>query len=779
MSGAAKSRHIRIGAALSVMSWLTMAIITAILGFMMDPGAWVQERTLLSGFLNPLYVPQLFFRTCVAMVLAGSLVLALGALFTVRSCELRRRLVRAVCGWTLFWIVPAVAWALVYYRAVPAEMLANLPVAFGTQAWAGAFGRLLTLTWIVAAVGLGVNLLGMWRPGRLRAWVWLAPFVSFSLLMGQFERSRQFIRKPYVLAYYMYSNGVRVGDAPYLAKTGVLANSVWASHTAVTPENKVQAGRDVFMIACSRCHTLNGVNSITGNLSRMYPGSQPWQAEAIDRYVKTIHGARPYMPPFPGNAEERSALAAYLAALQKVRDLPDSRRPPVSVPPPAADTSAMDLVVPKDIPLALPAPVWLLTALLLISFALHIFFVNLMVGGSIITVATEILGLKRSGWDRVSHAIASTVTVNKSLAVVLGVAPLLTISVLYTVYFYAANTSLGFSWLMVIPLVIFAFLCSYAHEYSWRHLENNKALHIAMAGAAAVLFLAIPVIFLSNINLMLYPEHWRSVASLGEAAALPNVLPRYLHFLSATLALTGLFFAYWFGRRSAFEKLQLEDLSREQVIRSFYGLALGATAAQLFFGLLVFLTLPSHAVSVQLTGVLTVVFVLALLAVRWLWLEVRDPAPGRRFWTVAAVLSVVVALMVWARHEVRETAVRQHRTTVAYKTAEYQARVVEAQRYVVQPGGLGGEPPNPAAQAFTQRCGSCHSFDKRLVGPPLNEAVAAYQVNPEALAGWILRPGRKRPDYPAMPAQQIPSDELQLIVRYVLEKGTGEAGTDR
>ncbi|HXK61813.1 MAG TPA: cytochrome C, partial [Acidobacteriota bacterium] len=89
----------------------------------------------------------------------------------------------------------------------------------------------------------------------------------------------------------------------------------------------------------------------------------------------------------------------------------------------------MDSLVPKDVLLPLPAPVWLLTALLLISFLLHILFVNLMVGGSILVLWTEIRGLRKKEWDRVSHRIAETVTVNKSLAVVLGVAPLLTISV--------------------------------------------------------------------------------------------------------------------------------------------------------------------------------------------------------------------------------------------------------------------------------------------------------------------------------------------------------------
>lgn len=42
--------------------------------------------------------------------------------------------------------------------------------------------------------------------------------------------------------------------------------------------------------------------------------------------------------------------------------------------------------VPKDIPLDLPLPEWLLVSLLIVSFLLHIIFVNLMVGGSPLSI---------------------------------------------------------------------------------------------------------------------------------------------------------------------------------------------------------------------------------------------------------------------------------------------------------------------------------------------------------------------------------------------------------
>jgi cytochrome c2 len=328
MTGDRKSAHIRIGIALSVMSWLTMGVIVAVLGFMMNPGAWLEESSFLAGVMNPIYLPQLLFRTPVALAMAGSVALALTLAFTDKKTELRGDAVRIFSGWTLFWLVPTLIGGLAYYQAIPNGMLGNLPVAFGTQAFANRFALLVQASFAAVALVAVIGAWGVLKPHSINAVAWIVPVLIFSGLMGYFERAREFIRKPYVIGYYMYSNSIRVGDVPYLLKTGVLPHSAWATHKQVTEENKVDAGRDVYRILCSRCHTLNGVNSMTFNFGRLYPGQKTWDPAAIDQYLKNIHGARAYMPPFIGTVQERAALAAYLATLATRRDI----LPPISAP---------------------------------------------------------------------------------------------------------------------------------------------------------------------------------------------------------------------------------------------------------------------------------------------------------------------------------------------------------------------------------------------------------------------------------------------------------------
>ncbi len=429
----------------------------------------------------------------------------------------------------------------------------------------------------------------------------------------------------------------------------------------------------------------------------------------------------------------------------------------------------MESLIPRDIPLPFPAPFWLLEVLLIVSFGAHILFVGLMVGGAVTALVAEIKGLRNKDWDKIAQEIGKTITVNKSLAVVLGVAPLLTINVAYTVQFYTANVLTAETWILVIPLAMIAFLLLYLHKYSWDTLRNRKGIHLSILSLATAILLFIPTIFLANINLMLYPEWWRTVDGFFDALFLPNVMPRYLHFLTATVAMTGLFLAKYMGRPAYFGKLELQSVTREQLVAGFYGMALAATGMQFFFGPLIFFTLPAHVITMTTIWLLLAVIALASLTLWWLWKEITGTTVLERFWRIVGVLTVIVTLMIIVRHDIRETAVEPHRKLVAERTREHIEQVKAAQNYFVMPGGLGGAPMSPGAALFQRKCASCHAMDKRLVGPPLVETAEIYAQNPAGIVEWSLNPGRRRMDYPPMAPQVMPREDLMQIAEYILE----------
>ncbi|HLP59818.1 MAG TPA: c-type cytochrome [Candidatus Deferrimicrobium sp.] len=678
----AKKNHIQFGAILSIFSWLTVAVISGILAFMMSPGSWLSKRSFLNGFTNPNFIPHLYFRTTLAMMLAGAFGLLLALIFTKKGNEIREKSVSFISLWLLVWTPVVTAGAFLYRSVIPETMYGNLPTAIATKAFSKWYDSLLLV--IIGTVVLTV-LIAAWgflKPRRLPGAMLVFPLLTMLILIGAFERVREFIRKPFVISEYMYANGLRVRDYPLYQKDGVLAHATYVSTPTVTGENKIEAGRNVFMLTCSRCHTVTGNNAIARNFKRMLPPGEALNLGAIIQYIPKMHNVHYYMPPFPGNKAEMDALAAFILEMDK------SPRPLRGVQMEGTPISTVHSVnraivgdgkvslvpIPRDVPLPFPLPGWLLVAILVLSFLLHILFVNFMLGGSILTLWAERRAIKRNdpSYERLAREIADTVTVNKSLAVVLGVAPLLTINAFYTLYFYSSNALTGVLWLSIVVLVSTAFLLLYTHKFTWEKYKNKKQFHISLIVVAVVIFLFVPFIFLTNINLMLFPGKWGTIKGFFSAMFLANVIPRYFHFITASLAVTGLFlFGYMKQRRYPFETVfKGGSFSRNYILRKWYRLALFASLAQLGFGPLNFFTLPWHAVTWKLVFVLLTGISFAITAMILLWRELKGPDEelGKRFYLIAGILTITVLFMGTGRHVYRATALNPHQEQIQQRT---------------------------------------------------------------------------------------------------------------
>lgn len=313
-----KVYHVLIGFGLAVFSWITMAIIVAILGFMMDPGNWNNEKEFWNGFANPIYMPQLIFRTFLALTIGGTICLALTMFFTQKETEIRTKAVRFLSLWIFAFVPLTLLGGMWYYNVIPAGMLNNLSVAVGTQQFQNYYDQLQQFLFYGLAGVLIITAFAYfypkYTPPKLAFFI---PVLLMFGLLGYFERVREFIRKPYVIGGYMYSNTFREEDYPLYKRDGVLKHSSFVSTKEITPETQIEAGCNVFMIACSRCHTSNGVNSLVDKWNNMYGNTgEPWSAAAMKSYISNMHKSRYYMPPFPGNEAEMDALIAYMKDLQ-------------------------------------------------------------------------------------------------------------------------------------------------------------------------------------------------------------------------------------------------------------------------------------------------------------------------------------------------------------------------------------------------------------------------------------------------------------------------------
>lgn len=310
-----KGKHLAIGVALAIMSWLTMAVIVAVLGFQMDTGVWTVQQGFWTAVLNPLYLPQLFFRTPFALVTAALFALMLTGLFVRRDPEFRAQAIRTISGWALVFTLPMLLGAWSYWQAIPERMLANVDTALTTLSMTRFLDPLQWLILGSVAAVVGFCCWGVGAPRRLPTALLLVPFLLAVWQLSYFERVREFIRKPDIIASYMYSNGLRAADYPLYREEGLLTHASYSPVGEVTEFNAHAAGQEMFRLACSRCHTTHGVNGVVRKLGAMY-GWAAWEPAVIDTYLKGMHNARPFMPPLPGNDAERDALVHYLIALR-------------------------------------------------------------------------------------------------------------------------------------------------------------------------------------------------------------------------------------------------------------------------------------------------------------------------------------------------------------------------------------------------------------------------------------------------------------------------------
>ena len=179
---------------------------------------------------------------------------------------------------------------------------------------------------------------------------------------------------------------------------------------------------------------------------------------------------------------------------------------------------------------------------LILTFILHILFMNAMLGTGIIALFTDLrsdpenLTVARDVSLKLPYTIAFTVN--------LGVAPLLFLQVLYGHFMYVSSLLMAVYWLSIIGLLIVAYYSAYIYDFRFDILGPSRGLLIALT---VLLLLVVAFLFSNNMTLMLTPGKWTqyfanpggTILNLSE----PTLFPRYLHFVTASIAVGGLFIA--------------------------------------------------------------------------------------------------------------------------------------------------------------------------------------------------------------------------------------------
>lgn len=193
-------------------------------------------------------------------------------------------------------------------------------------------------------------------------------------------------------------------------------------------------------------------------------------------------------------------------------------------------------------PDTIPAPWVFFEFLLILTFFAHLVFMNAMLGTAMIALVREM----RSQPDAPPPCrdIASKLPYTIAFAVNFGVAPLLFLQVLYGHFIYTSSILMGAYWLSVIGLLILAYYSAYLYKMAG---DLPAAARKRALATSLVLLLTIAFLFVNNITLMQTPQVWTVYFHKPDGTFLnladPTLLPRYLHFVVASVAAGGLFLA--------------------------------------------------------------------------------------------------------------------------------------------------------------------------------------------------------------------------------------------
>ncbi|MBN1827144.1 MAG: hypothetical protein JW958_12880 [Candidatus Eisenbacteria bacterium] len=259
-------------------------------------------------------------------------------------------------------------------------------------------------------------------------------------------------------------------------------------------------------------------------------------------------------------------------------------------------------------PDAIPVPWPWFKILLLITFILHLLFMNLTLGGSLVASWNTLRRRERRPEFR-SIPILIALTVN------LGVPPLLFAQVLFGHFLYTSSIVMAAWWIAVVPVLLVAYYAAYLYVYKGK---GSHRWAVFSSVLSSLLLLAVAFLLVNNLTLSQTPERWTAWFHAPGGTSLNlgdfSLYPRFLHFVLASLAVAGLGSAVWYAVKGRRERSAPATYETEK--RAGLRLFSIATMIQVLVGVWFLIALPRPVMLALMGGsaAATTVFLLAVAA---------------------------------------------------------------------------------------------------------------------------------------------------------------------
>ncbi len=417
---------------------------------------------------------------------------------------------------------------------------------------------------------------------------------------------------------------------------------------------------------------------------------------------------------------------------------------------------------------------------ILIQF-LFVPFISIILGGTTLSLFFKRKGLDEdnNSYLRFARDIIELVTINKSIGVVIGIAPMLTAILIFAQLLHSSKIeTVGFMMFAFVLLSI-ALILIYAYRYSltfseiFSSIDENKISDKIVSndikkfrkgnqhlnnksGRYGIVFLYIALwVFIAAITLPIFNSEYNSITILSLFSI--EVLTKYIGFILFAFALTGgvIFFGffYWEGGKKNI------DEEYKNVVKSIATKVTFISAIPFPIFLLVdIFVLPTNAISGYVIGYGLLALLLLFVAYHFLYVMVKESSlrfSGHLFYIILFALLCTV---------VKDQLAMSNATKVQAEVLS-----VDYEKYLA---GLetssGPVKPVNGQDIFNNICSACHRFDRKLVGPAYKNVLPKYEGHKSQLIAFIRNPVKKNPDFPPMPNPGLKPNEAEAVATFIL-----------
>jgi cytochrome c551/c552 len=336
---------------------------------------------------------------------------------------------------------------------------------------------------------------------------------------------------------------------------------------------------------------------------------------------------------------------------------------------------------------------------------------------------------------RLARPFADIVSRAPGVWLTLGLLPLVTLAMLLD--------ATGFTPFAALPKLYPLAVIGLAGSWLYRRSLNR------LTGAVGVLTLAGFILpFLNLLELAQRPEMWPLVNPLAPDIYAIQPVVRLLIFLAGSLLLTGVV-------------LQVRPDNTAELGWWSLGLTMVGAVVLPALAVLDFAVAPPSAQPASGTYA-GLALALVLLAVAWL--AVRGNASR-----AVLVLAVVGFSIEIGREHAATTAAVADRVALVQMHADAAFAKLKLEQEARYPSNTPLD-PRAAERIYTEKCSTCHAFDRKVVGPAHHDVLPKYRGQPDKLVAFILNPTKVDPAFPPMVAPGLSQREAVAVADYLLKR---------